>query len=311
MQIKAAQKLLKEPILVTGCWRSGTSLLRSILRGHPSIYGLQYEPHYIREILQKYGLSIDNIQMAIKLITTHHKFSEKDVTQKTLFREFANDSEIPTRLFFQKVFALIMHDHPNQRLLLKDPRSSYYLHEMDALFPSIKVIGLVRDPRAVLASQIKLWSSRTLAQGVGFWKHALQNGERWGAQTGRYLLIRYEDLIMKPEATLQDICTFLKVAYSASIMQFQQPDNYHGRSRGFDQSRILSWQTYLQPEKIEYIQRRCRREMERHQYQLMKTDYKRSAFFNLVVREYYGQWRRPGVLTNTGKYRHTQRAKRV
>jgi len=96
-----------KPILITGCQRSGTTLLNLILDSHPTISGID----------------------------------------ETYFRD-AFDT--------QKMHSALQRTRRYKHTCFKLPMESHNIASLKKEFPDLKVIWIVRDPRAVIASMITL-----------------------------------------------------------------------------------------------------------------------------------------------------------
>ena len=81
-------------------------------------------------------------------------------------------------------------------------------------YPSFQVLHVVRDPRAVYASQKRSVSSRT---GHPMVRDPITMGLRWrrfidairGLPAARLLELRYEDMVADEHAAVSRVCEFL------------------------------------------------------------------------------------------------------
>lgn len=80
--------------------------------------------------------------------------------------------------------------------------------------PAARFVHLVRDPRHLLADSALV---RLRAQ-IAAWRTsadlALDNQGRWPA---RYLVLRYEDLMLRPVATVETVCAFVGAPFTAAV----------------------------------------------------------------------------------------------
>lgn len=109
---------------------------------------------------------------------------------------------------------------------VKDPRLIDYLPSLKQLFPQARILHIVRDPRDVVLSRMNVnWSS-----GRPAWMHVFtyraqvtRGREHGGMSFGeQYMEVRYEDLIMEPEATLRTIAKHVGLEYSDDMLAFQK-----------------------------------------------------------------------------------------
>jgi hypothetical protein len=106
-----------------------------------------------------------------------------------------------------------------RRWVEKTPYNEQFADRIFALWPEAKCIHVVRDPRDNYASYRRKhpdWSEWTFARS---WQRSLlrgiQNRARYGAS--RYWIMRYEDLILRPEAVLTELVEFLEIDMDASL----------------------------------------------------------------------------------------------
>ncbi|MCP4166576.1 MAG: sulfotransferase [Chloroflexi bacterium] len=70
------ERTIKPTIVVTGCQRSGTTLVRSILAQHPDLSVHPSEPQFILELWKRYGPVIDDVPAAIDYVNLHRYKAE-------------------------------------------------------------------------------------------------------------------------------------------------------------------------------------------------------------------------------------------
>lgn len=127
---------------------------------------------------------------------------------------------------------------------------------LDAFYPDAKFIHIVRDPRAVGASVLKLeWGPNTPRDFAHWWAthmaHGLATEHRFGE---RCLRVRYEDILENSETALRRVCEFAEIAYCPEMLsrqRFEVPSysaNQHHLVGGRpDTSRASAWKRELHP----------------------------------------------------------------
>lgn len=115
---------------------------------------------------------------------------------------------------------------PNADLLIdKETRYIFYTDSVIELCPNAKYVVLVRDYRDLIVT----WRKRGMMQkkkNAAFlsqvWCLAYQNVLPYlKTKDPRFLLVRYEDLVTKPEAELMRICAFLGKTYCPEMLNFR------------------------------------------------------------------------------------------
>lgn len=214
------------PFFIVGCGRSGTTLLKSMLSAHPALH-LMPETFFFRSILPRVAQhesapweSIDTWWMADMGITPR---SIKPFVEKRL-----KEGGSPDCALLAAVFDTHRCKNPGKAIGEKTPDHVNHLDYIRRCFPDARVIQIVRDPRAVLASfrKVKV-GSNAVSDVVKEWLGAITVLERWRGTEG-FLAIRYEDLVENPEEVLREVCQTLGVYWSADLLE------YHRRSeKGF------------------------------------------------------------------------------
>jgi len=87
------------------------------------------------------------------------------------------------------------------------------------LFPEAKFIHIIRDPRDNLYSHIKTFKSKNTLFTAMHWMKYNQGVEKQKKRMPeKYFTLFYEDLVTKPEQKLKEVCNFLQVEYSDSML---------------------------------------------------------------------------------------------
>ena len=128
------------------------------------------------------------------------------------------------------------------RWINKTPLYIEILPVLEELFPDLRFVHCVRDPRAVTASVLKRpWGPSSAEQAVMWWTRALEHGLRFGHRAPeRYLLLRYEDLLVRPDGTLRTLFEFAGVSSEAVEVALSGPP--------LDPGRLNVWESELSAE---------------------------------------------------------------
>lgn len=189
----------REPILICGCGRSGTSLLLAILDAHPSIHGINYETN----------------------IFVWRRFFRNHKVNGLVHR---------LRIFNQLVKADIKSTA--RRWCEKTPRNVEYLPLiLEELNERVKIIHIIRDGRDVCTSYhpttegyhvpVERWVNN-VADGLKFKDHP------------NLLTVRYESLVLDFEKTIKEVLDFLGESYSEAIKTFHKVTQIESHSAWFD-----------------------------------------------------------------------------
>jgi len=203
----------KSVFFIIGSVRSGTTLLRNILRSHTQLICPE-ETHFFRwnepfasgdfnyanqeaEILKKHR-NMDGVLEAdfLQILEQSHDRKELQLKYFDLFRKAQNST--------------------TARCFDKTPQNVYGLPLIKAYFPDAKIIHIVRNPLNVVASLItgKTLLPQNLSGAINFWKEALSiiNVMKPIIEDNLYEL-KYEDLTQKPDEEIARLLHFLSEDY--------------------------------------------------------------------------------------------------
>ena len=211
----------KAPIFIGGAGRSGTTLLRVILDSHPNIAcgpELKVTP-IVADLWQKF-------QTTLSPPLKEYLLSRSDINQ--IFRQMLLSLLEKYRLQSGKT-----------RIAEKSPNNVFFFQHLHQIFPDSPLIHLIRDGRDVVCSLLTMnWVNPQTGQRVDYIQNARKAAEYWaaavtaGRKAGanpsirqRYLELRYEDLTLNPEETLQRLFSFIDEPWEPSVLE------YHKRRR--------------------------------------------------------------------------------
>ncbi len=217
-------------IVVCGVGRSGTSLLQSMLNAHPEIC-FPPETHFFREYVsgtwRNWRLSkVGPVEFA-DVLSSNKYFSRLGLSVDKLMAPYVAGK----RLFdvadvYRRMLFMYASRQKCPRVGDKDPRIIDYLGSLGALFPQALLIQVIRDPRDVLLSRMKAkWSStRPWWLHIFIYRAQLFIGRRVGRRVfcDRYIEVRYEDLISRPEESLKELCHFIGISFDRSMLDFSE-----------------------------------------------------------------------------------------
>jgi tetratricopeptide (TPR) repeat protein len=198
--------------------RSGTTLLEQILGAHPAIAAFDEPPAFVHEILEKLAPLNTTAPLTVNVLDALTPTRRADYRQrylKSLFREYAGESEIDV-------------------LLDKNPSPTASLHLWLRIFPDLKVLIALRDPRDVVVSCFfqKQMLNTTNANFLSLErtaKHFADLMDVWLRlrELGDFdwLESRYEDLVNHLESEGRRVTEFLGLSWHA------RQESYHEEAR--------------------------------------------------------------------------------
>ncbi len=258
------------PILILGCRRSGTTLLRELLSQHPDLLVHPQEPQFLLGLYQRHGNRIRNLTRAVRYIC-EHPYCPPAVSQSALIKRVRSDGINLTR---ELVYAYLLEwggtDIIARRPVLKDPVFIFSLDLLGHWFPQVRVIHIYRDPRGNVASQRARWPGASVTECAVRWREAVSAAGTWKAQNPtRCFHLPYEWLVREPEDALKSLCGFLGIPFIPEMVAIdleekqvlRDESTLTERQTHIDPSRIDSWKLNLTPNEVYLIERIVRIEM--------------------------------------------------
>ncbi|MEQ8717545.1 MAG: sulfotransferase [Acidimicrobiales bacterium] len=185
-RVRRIRQLSREPIVIGGCGRSGTTLLLSVLSCHPEIHAIPQETGALCRGALKPELGLD-----------------APFRLELLYEHLVESAISPTA----------------RRWCEKTPRNVWYFERLiDHFGAGIRLLNIVRDGRDVVRSRHPSNPDSTHVQprrwvaDVGAGKAVEDHPQ--------VLTIRYEDLVGQYEPTLRRVCEFLEVDFVTAFLAY-------------------------------------------------------------------------------------------
>src|SRR3989440_4621477 len=227
---------------IAGQAKSGTTLLAALLDGHPELLVLPQETAYFPTVLRKYRNAGRQAQFdyltkesfSRVLFGGEPKWREHEYTnfpqQKFLeaFERAAFDPENAQR----DLLALMAEGYAQtiglpldriKRWIEKTPANRNHVHEIFARFPRAKFLVTLRDPRAILATQIALEKTRktkrfSVYYVIAHWRTAANLARRVRAGDGGGLFVQFEQLVSEPATVMKKVCDYLEINFDPDVV---------------------------------------------------------------------------------------------
>lgn len=232
---------MKKPtnfVIVYGALRSGTTLLRLMLDGHPKL-DCPGEADFLFDFLSKTedgswaldreGLTRERIYQSSKATVACDKPAREAVLD--MIAQFHKSEE--------SVVVLMIHRG---------------LDKVLDMFPDVQILHMLRDPRDVARSSIGMGWAGTVFHGVSHW---INTEHQWHTYVGKIgsnkvETLRYEALIRDPQEELKRVVTFFGLTYSNKMLSYIKSSTYSAP----DVSLIEQWRKKLQVTDVALIEGR-------------------------------------------------------
>lgn len=186
------------PVFISGCNRGGTTLVSRLLAAHPGLKNVGR------------GQFNEGLFIWRKCFPDYSRHRWALPPWRWYLRR--TDASPATREFLRRAFA---EASPGPgRMLEKTPANAVRIPLIDKLYPDCHFIHVLRDGRDTTASLIarRVFPLYAPHQWVGAHRLALGDLEKIPDRT-RVTLVRYEDVIERPEETLASVCRSAGLAW--------------------------------------------------------------------------------------------------
>ncbi len=253
--------VFRGPLFIVGAPRSGTKLLRDLVKQHPGIGIPDYETEFLPRWLDR-DFDLDRDFEAFYDWATrfmYFKYMADEGRCISLDQWQAASPSPDVRGVFE---GLCRHDAGQPEGVWGDKSPNYRAHlpELKALYPEARFVHIVRDARDVCLSSNKAWG-----------KHILRNAQRWFDEVGEcrragqvlkgdYLELRYEDLITEPERWLTAIAELCGLDFHPGMLDPGRATENLGDTRGATSivsSNTGKWRQRMDPHTLLRVEELC------------------------------------------------------
>jgi len=283
-------------LFLGGCPKSGTTLLLSLLDGHPKLVVLPEETHYLEERASYLALGSHQARLRrlldksdLKLLGEGRVAPSREAPSANVRDYSGFDHERFTRLATHfvgqrwmndsllfsealRAYAITMgYDWRNcVRWVEKSTSNEACLDDLFGLFPEAKLVQVVRDPRAVFASRKKRLLNRygrhTKAHRlVREWNRSSRQILQLIQRRDQYLVIRYKDLVQAPREILDKVCRFVGIEILPELFaptragrRWDGNSSFHAAFSGISAQSVDQWKGELTEDEIWWVELHCR-----------------------------------------------------
>jgi hypothetical protein len=211
---------MRPPVFIVGCPRSGTSFLYHLLLSAGGFARFHTQMNVFDVLEPIFG--------DLSAPANKKKMMREWLRSKAFAVSGLEASEIETRVmaecgngsdFMRIVMEEVARKQGVDRWIDSTPTNIPHMQRISRDFPEAQFIHIIRDARDVALSLDKRHWSRPLpwdthrsllAAGL-YWEWIVRKGRKNGFALGpRYIEVRYEDLVERPEPTLKNVGEFLR-----------------------------------------------------------------------------------------------------
>lgn len=216
--------------MIVGSGRSGTTLLRAMLDAHPDL-AIPPESHFITRLARQRGryersdgVTVDAL---LEDLRRERRFLAWELDEEALRASLgeAGPRDLPAAL--RVVYGLYARTRGKSRFGDKTPNYVTSMPELAEFLPESRFVHIVRDGRDATLSYLERgFGPDSVVSGALRWKRLVSAGRAAGAVlgAGRYLELRYEDLVEAPEESIRLVSDFLGLSFEPGML------GYHGHT---------------------------------------------------------------------------------
>jgi hypothetical protein len=240
------------PIFIIGAMGSGTTLLRLMLDSHPDI-AIPYETGFMRAY---------NAHQFIPF-----KWSGRNWAKRLGWSREELDRELAS--FYEKLFLRYVEQNGKRRWGEKTPLHTFHVDDMARLFPESVFVGVVRHPGGEVASCMSRFHHSLGRATYHYLRYTKEVARQAAHYPDRFVVLRYEDLVLQPERSLRELLDWLGEPWSDQVLQHHTIQAERGvkqRAEGgslidepIDTSRIDKWTRTLDEAQRKKVARRLGR----------------------------------------------------
>jgi len=249
------------PLLILGVSRSGTTLLRVLLDRNPQL-AVPDESFFIPLLADRHLLRVDAddfLDDVRRLARVHEWGVPLDKVRARL------SDAMPIGRAIGTIYEVYAEERGKPRWGDKTPMYMRHLPLLRRLFPDAQYVHLIRDGRDAAISFLSLpegiafrtWAHpRSTAEFACVWRTEVAAARRHGRRVGegRYLEVRYEDIVSGAEAVLRRICAFAGLSYESAMTEHAgsgSEERAHQQSLKQPLTRGLrDWRAQMPPEEL-------------------------------------------------------------
>lgn len=257
----------QQPFMILSHGRSGSNFLNDLIQIHPLLECID-EPFSMHTMIFK----------EVDLIPWY----AKDFCEETLHPSLKSCPHVI--LFLRNLREFLTNPYDSQIRGMKETRLFEKLEWLKQFLPQLKIVFLVRDPRAVVYSSVKIrmyeWDYIKKIQWHSLFDVDIEDPIKlctrswktrfWLAKEGlklfEHFVVRLEDIVLEPDKYLEELFNFIGTCFTVQQRNFFCTS--HSQSRGSEfstfrtQETILnSWKKGLFFEAREYIESNLQEEM--------------------------------------------------
>jgi hypothetical protein len=210
------------PFFVVGSARSGTTLLRLMLNAHREV-AVPPESRFITELWT--GDPEIETRVYLGALAAHKRFTAWELPIEAVAHAIGDAPTVAYAKAIDATYSAYAGARSKTRWGDKTPRYVEHIPFLARLFPDGRFVHLVRDGRNVALSYADVpFGPKTVARAAELWAKRVSDGITAGRalEPGRYLELRYEDLVVDIEGRARELTEFLDLPFDPGMLDYTE-----------------------------------------------------------------------------------------
>ena len=215
------------PVIV-GAPRSGTTMLRLMLDAHPQL-AIPPETGFLAlaPTLRAAGGPVPT-EVFLEAITNFPPdmpaWPDFGIPVADLRHELDRIALLDVADGFRAFYRLYAGRFGKARWGDKTPGYVLHIGEIAATLPEARFVHVIRDGRDASLSLRQCWfaPSQDMRVLAAHWQRYVAEGRRQGAGCRHYLEVRFEALVRRPAAVLEEVCAFVGLPYVSQLERYHE-----------------------------------------------------------------------------------------
>ena len=212
---------------------SGTTLLRMMLDAHPDL-AIPPETHFVPELIEtarEIRRANDRKPTGEELadaIAADRRWEDFHLDRDALAKRMSGRrGESGPGAAIRAFYELYAEAQNKRRWGDKTPDYLRSIRRIGRTLPEAHFIHLIRDGRDVAASR-RRWRERAggkdrpVEAWAAQWKRWIETARKQGGEIGRYMELRYEDLVTDTEPALRNVCEFIDLPFDEAMLDYHE-----------------------------------------------------------------------------------------
>jgi len=208
---------------IVGVGRSGTTLLRLMLDAHPEL-AIPAETHFVPDLLEREAecrLASELVDAIVAARTWDDFGLDEGAFRAAVERREAHGAPAVLRVFY----SLCAEREGKSRWGDKTPGYVKRMRPIAHALEEARFVHLIRDGRDVALSRLKrgMGAGKPIGDVADLWKRRIESARKQAKRLrGRYLELRYEDLVAEPETALRRVCELIELDFDPAMLDYRE-----------------------------------------------------------------------------------------